>query len=408
MKRPFYGWIIALSAMVVLLVTNGLTISGLRVFDVSLLETFGWSRGALTFRDMLTFAIAGVLGPAAGALADRFGVKRLMYFGASLLLLLLVAYSRLQSSLGLYAIHVGLAAVLASCGLIVSIMLVSRWFVVRRGTALGLTVVGTSLGGMVFPPLGTWLIGRYGWRQAFVIEAAFPLLLLLLIALAVRESPRDLGLTALGADGDGVGSPGIEQRGLSYGAALRTPTFWALAFAAGTTFYAIMAAVAHLFLYGTDLGFSPQKAGSVLSAAFGMALVGKFGFGMLADYWNHKRVFLINLTFMLGGGILLATLKPSLLWPAVLLFGLGWGGLYTLLQLLAVGCFGLRAAGKVLGTITVMDAIGGGLGAWLTGLLYDRTGSYQVPFTVLAVLVLLALLAATRVRPEIEGSGAAG
>jgi len=406
MKRPFYGWIIALAAMVTLLITNGLTISGIRVFDVSLLETFGWSRGALTFRDLLTFAIAGALGPAAGALADRFGVRRLMFFGATLLLVLLFAYSRLTSTAGLYAIHIGLAAVLASCGLIVSIMLVSRWFVARRGTALGLTVVGTSLGGMFFPPLGTWLIERYGWRQAFAIEATFPLVLLLVIAVVVRESPRDVGLTALGADGDGVGSPGIEQRGLSYGAALRTPTFWALAFAAGTTFYAIMSAVAHLFLYGTDLGFSPQKAGSVLSAAFGMALVGKFGFGMLADYWDHKRVFLINLTFMLGGGVLLASLDPALLWPAVLLFGLGWGGLYTLLQLMTVGCFGLRSAGKILGTITVVDAVGGGLGAWLTGLLYDRTGDYRLPFTVLAGLVFLALLAATRVRPQIPGNDA--
>ena len=396
MRRPFYGWFIAGSAMVTLLITNGLTISGIRVFDVSLLESFGWSRGALTFRDFLTFAIAGLLGPAAGALADRFGVKRLMYFGAVLLLGLLLAYSRLQSTLGLYAIHVGFAVVLVSCGLIVSIMLVSRWFVAKRGTALGLTVVGTSLGGIFLPPLGTWLIQQYGWRQAFMIEALLPVVLILVIAVVVREFPADLGLEPLGAGGGG-GAP-IEQLGLSYAGALRTRTFWSLAFAAGTTFYAIMAAVAHLFLYGTDLGYSPQKAGAVLSLAFGMALIGKFGFGMLADYWDHKRVFLINLAVMLAGGILLATLKPALLWTAVILFGLGWGGLYTLIQLLTIECFGLRAAGKILGTITVVDAIGGGLGAWLTGLLYDRTGSYRLPFAVLATLVLLALLAATRVR----------
>ncbi len=400
MPKFFYGWMIAVSAMLVLFVTNGLIISGIRVFDTSLLETFGWSRGALTFRDFLTFAIAGSLGPFAGALADRFGVKRLMYFGATLLVVLLFAYSRLQSTAGLYAIHVGFAIVLVSCGLIVSILLVSRWFVTKRGTAIGLAVVGTSLGGMLFPQLGTWLIQNYGWRQAFVYEAMVPVLLILVIAIVVREFPADKSLTALGASRTSADSPSIQQQGLSYGEALRTPTFWALAFAAGTTFYAIMAAVAHLFLYGTDLGFSPQKAGSVLGLAFGMALIGKFSFGMLADQLNQKRVFLANLTIMLVGGILLATLEPRFFLPAVILFGLGWGGLYTLLQLLTIESFGLKAAGKILGTITVVDAIGGGLGSWVTGLLYDRTGSYQVPFTVLAVLVFLALLAATRVQPQ--------
>ena len=82
----------------------------------------------------------------------------------------------------------------------------------------------------------------------------------------------------------------------------------------------------------------------------------------------------------------------------MVLFGLGWGGLYTMLQLLTIENLGLRAAGKILGTITVLDAIGGGLGIWLTGLLYDRTGSYQLPFAVLVVLITLAMFAATQVR----------
>ncbi len=188
---------------------------------------------------------------------------------------------------------------------------------------------------------------------------------------------------------------------MSFSETLRTPTFWALAFVACTTFYAIMSVVAHLFLYGTDLGFTPQKAGSALSLAFGMALIGKFGFGLLADHWNQKGVFLINLGVMLLGAILLASLDPTLLWPAIALFGLGWGGLYTLLQLLTMNSFGLRAAGKILGTIAVVDAIGGGLGSWVTGLLYDRTGSYQVPFAALAVLVFLAMLAATRIKSQV-------
>lgn len=396
----FYGWFIAISSMLVLFTTNGLIISGLRVFDPSLLAEFGWSRAELTFRDFLTFAIAGALGPLAGALADRFGVRKLMAVGAALLAVCLVAYSKISSATQMYAIHVAFAVVLAACGLIVSIMLVSRWFIHKRGLAIGVTVVGTSLGGIFFPQFGNWMIARVGWRQTFVIETMFPFLLLVLIALVIREFPENKGLRALGAAEDGPTGGAHDLPGLAYGEALRTPTFWALAFVAMTTFYSIMAAVAHLFLYSTDLGFSAPQAGGVLSGAFGMALVGKFGFGWLADHMSQKRVFLGNLAIMFVGASLLASMRPNLLWPAVGLFGLGWGGLYSLLQLLTMESFGLRAAGKILGTITVMDAIGGGVGSWFTGLLYDRFGTYQVPFAVLAALVLTALLVATRIRPQ--------
>ena len=407
MKRFFYGWAIAGSAMLVLLITNGIIISGIRVFDQSLLETFDWSRGELTFRDFLTFALAGLLGPLAGALADRFGVRRLMSVGVVLLIVGLFLYSRLESVRQMYLIHILFAVVLVTSGLIVSIMLVSRWFVEKRGLAIGVTVVGTSLGGMFFPQLGTRMIERFGWRQAFAVEIIFPLLLLVVIVFLIREFPADKGLVALGAGDDGGGGrPSLPD--LTYREALRTPTFWALAFVAMTTFYSIMAAVAHLFLYTVELGFSPQRAGNVLSTAFGLALVGKFIFGWLGDHWDQKRILLGNLAVMFVGAVLLASLQTRLLWVAVALFGLGWGGLYTLLQLLTIESFGLRAAGKILGTITVVDAIGGGLGSWLTGVLYDRTGDYQVPFAVLAFLVLLALLAATQVRRRAPSTAVGG
>ncbi len=407
--KPFFGWFIALSAMTVLFVTNGMIIGGINVFDEALLEEFGWSRAALKFRDLLTFAIAGLLGPFAGAIADRFGVRRPMAVGATILLVCFLMYGRIQSSLHMYIVHVFLAVVLASCGLIVCVMLVSRWFKVHRGTAIGITLVGTSLGGMLLPPLGTFLIQRLGWRHAMMCEAVLPLLLLVVIAVVIRNAPEDKGLRPLG---EGAPEPDTEGAppgfsgltGLSYGEALRTGTFWALAFTAMATFYSILGAQAHLFLHLRDLEFTPQVASAGLSVLFGLALVGKFGFGYLADMLPHKAVFLGNLAVMLVGSVLLATMDVGLFWVAIVLFGLGWGGLYTLLQLLTVESLGLKAAGKILGTITVLDAIGGGLGIWLTGLLYDRTGSYQLPFVILVVLISLALVAATQVRRHVPVS----
>lgn len=393
----FYGWVIAVCALLSLLVSNGMTISGITAFDESLLKEFGWSRGGLKFRDLIQFALSGLLAPFAGALADRFGIKRLIMAGAGLLALCFLAYSRVSSLPMLYGIHVVIAAVLSLAGLVVSVLLVSRWFVKKRGTAIGLALVGTSLGGVLLPPLGAALIANYGWRTAFLIEALIPLGLLVLIGVLVKDSPADMGLSPLGAD-TAAGAPTAALSGMSYGDALRTRTFWAIALCAMTTFYSILGVQSHLVLHLRGLGFTPAAAAGGLSMMYVAGLIGKFLFGYLADILDRKMVFVGNVTVMLLGSLCLSSMNPALFWPFVVLFGFGWGGLYTLLQLLTMDSFGLKAGGKILGTITVLDALGGGLGPWVSGVLFDKTGNYQASFMVVSGLITLALLIAFTLR----------
>lgn len=396
--RLFYGWVIVGLALLALLVTNGLTIGGLTVFDEVLLKEFGWSRGSLKFRDLLQFGVAGLLGPLAGALADRFGVRPLMLFGAALLGTAFALYARIGSLGAMYGIHLLFAVALATCGLAINVLLVSRWFVAKRGTAIGLTLVGTSLGGILLPPLNYALIQSLAWRNAFLAVAALPLALVALVFFLARESPAAMGLEPLGSATGGSSGSGVAASGMDFVPALRTWSFWVLALSAMMTFYSILGVSAHLFLHLRALGFEPAAAARGIGALFAMGLLGKFVFGGLADILDRKLVFVLNLTVMLLGSLCLASLRPSLFWPFLVLFGFGWGGLYTMLQLLTVDCFGLKAAGKILGAITVLDALGGGLGPWVTGVLYDRTGSYQLSFTVVSGLILLALATGATLR----------
>lgn len=400
--RFFYGWVIATCCFLVLLVTNGTIISGITAFDAALLEEFGWSRGTLKFRDLLTFMLAGLLAPLGGVLADRFGVRPLMLTGALLLSASNYGYARITSEHGMYVAHVLYAGVLVSCGLLVSVLLTSRWFVARRGTALGFVIVGTSLGGVLFPVINTWLIGAYGWRTAMLWLTVPPLVLFALITVLVRETPADMGLKPYGYESANLPHDHVPHlTGMHYGEALRTVTFWALAVAAMCTFFGILGAQAHLILHLRGIGLSPQQAASGLSLLFLCGLVGKFFFGWLADLYDKRLVLLLNLVVMFAGSVALASMAPAAVWPAILLFGFGWGGIYTLLQVLCMSSFGLRAGGRILGTITVLDAIGGGLGIWLTGLLYDRTGSYALPFAIIAAAVGVALVAGFLVNPNL-------
>ena len=406
MKR-YYPWLMALLGMMVLMVSNGLIVTGLTVFDESLLNEFGWSRGELKLRDLITLVLAGWMAPFLGAVIDRVGPRKLILAGLALLSILYAAYANIHSLIHIYLIHVGFAAVLVAAGLNVVVIFVSQWFHTNRGTAIGIALVGTSLGGMVFPKLGVHMMQSMDWRTAFLWQAAVPLVAMLVAYLFAR-SPRPGGILPWGADkmvaATGAAPVGVGGRpDLTYSQALRTRTFWALSITAMATFFSIMAASANLFLHMRDLGFTPQQAGNGLGVMFGLAMVGKFVFGMLGDLFPAKRVFLFNLAIMAFGALILMTMRADLLWYALILFGLGWGGLYTMIQLLAVTAFGLSAAGKILGTITLLDATTAGLGIWLAARIFDVTGSYKPAFQLIFVLIVLALLAATLVRDERSG-----
>ncbi|MFH7042260.1 MFS transporter [Paucibacter sp. JuS9] len=398
-KTSYRPWLMLAFAMLMLLVSNGMILSGLSAFDKSLLAEFGWNRGTLKARDLITLLATGLAAPFIGAVIDRIGVRRLILVGAAVLSLAYYLYSRVGSPMEVYGIHLLFAIVLVGCGLNVGVILVSNWFEAKRGTALGIAIMGTSVGGMIFPPLITQLVSSQGWRAAFVTLAAVPAVLLVLAALVVRSRPADVGELAFGAGtASKAGAPQGLSSGLSFGEALRTPTFWILCFTACMTFYAMMSAMAHLFLHMQDLGFAPPVAAKALSLMFGLALVGKLVFGALSDWLDQKLVYLANLAVMLSGAVALATLKVDWVWIAVGLFGLGWGGMYTMLQLQAINAFGLKAAGKVLGTLVMVEAIGGGVGIFATGVLFDIHKNYQLAFGLICVLLTLSLLASTRVK----------
>ena len=439
-NNRLYPWFIAVFAAIALMVSNGQTISGLSVYDVEFINEFGWSRGEIKLRDMVTLLLAGLAAPFVGVLLDRYGVRRCMLAGWAVLILSYFAYSRLGSLAGLYLIHAAFALVLVVCGLNAAVILVSKWFIRYRGTAIGIALMGTSMGGIVFPQYGTAMIGLLDWRGAFAWGSLFPAVLLLITWFAVREAPPPVrpaanagaaggapesdtddaagaaadadarSSTVAGASGAATDFPaggnplaGREPPpggdGVSFATALRSPTFWALAVIAMTTFYTVLGVQAHIFLYMSDAQFDARTATNAVSLFFFCALVGKFAFGLVSDFLDPRKVFFGNILVMLIGSLILVRMDIALIWIAVVTFGLGWGGVYTVLQLTVMNTFGTRDAGKILGTITVLDATGGGLGIWLTGVIYDATGSYETPFLIFAALILTALAALTRVRP---------
>lgn len=394
-------WLIAGIGCIVLVVSNGMAVSGLSVFDESILNEFGWNRAEFKFGGMVTFGVSALLSPFGGAILDRVGVKKSLLFGWFLLMATYTGYSHIDSLTDLYIVHALLGVVLIFCGLNPAIIMVSSWFKTKRGTAIGITLIGTSLGGIVFPQYGTAMMNVMGWRETFQWAVIFPLIMFFIVLLLVEDKPSENDSPAQSTMPESA-EYGAESASLSYSEAIKTRAFWALTAIAMTTFYTVLAVQAHLFLYLRDLQLSASSATNAISLFFGCAMLGKLIFGYLADYIHFKKVFIGNIIVMLLGSVCLALMNTHLIWFAIIAFGLGWGGVYTTLQLSAVNCFGLQSAGKILGTIAVLDCFGGGLGIWLTGVLYTQYSNYQVAFIVFVVLVTIALLLVPQIKQPIK------
>lgn len=368
--------------------TNTMINAGLTVYDEALLTDFGWSLGELKLRDTINFLGASMLVVGVGILIDRVGYKPPLMFGLLLLAGVYFFYSFISSLSHIYILHGLLAMVLASAGNMVGIIAAVSLMPSRRGLAVGITLAGSSIGGIFIPPLATWLIQSNGWREAMRIEAIIPLLILVLITLLLhnRIAGKDKKESLEHADG------------VEYQVAIRTPQFVCIAIAAGLSFFCVVAVVSHLFLYMRSLNFSMHAAGLAISLYSFVGLAGKLFTGWLCDQRSPFMLLRANMVLMLAG-LLGMFYMPVYIWIFVGLTALGWGGLHTLFNFVLLELFGMRAAGKINSTVSVVQSAGAGFGAAVTGWMYDLRGDYSLAFIMISTMMLAVCLLSIGIRP---------
>lgn len=375
---------IVLMSAAVLFVNNGFIVTGITAFDSELLTRFHVSVGALKLRDTFTFGTVAVAGPLAGYLLDRIGLKPLMVIGMLLMAIGMAMYSRADDIYALYAIHILFGLCLVTAGLFANVILVAASTNRHRGLSIGFIIAGSSFGQAIAPRINDLLAMNLGWRHALLVDAVTPLLIIPGILLIF---PRLKGSTSFESDDPNV--PGV-----TYKAALTHRNFWLLSITAAIGFCVQLGVVTNMVLFvERDLRLGGAAASGAVFLLFISALTSQIGAGFLADRFGSRIVHVTSLVIMACGCACLTMGTPGWMWIGALLFGLGWGGNYSLIQLLTSNLFLGPAIGRIMGTIAVIESVGAASGPYAIGALYDSAGTYSVPFGISTVLILLCVLA---------------
>jgi MFS family permease len=390
-KENNYGWAIVFVATLALVVSNGLTTLGIAVFSKPIRDEFvsagivpqNEAESMIAAAGYLTFLLAGFISPLTGFLIKRVSLKWLMAAGCVLLGGALLLHAQATSVGAVYTARILMGVSLGFVGVLPSVVLVSSWFDKMRGLALGITVTGTSIGGVVIPLIATPLLINYGWRNAMMLVSLLVWVVLLpLVLLLVRNSPKKV-----------VKDDEMEP-GVSLSNALVTPAFWVLALCAMAIFYSIFMTTQQFILYlqTPRIGVTPLVAGYFLSVLFAVSVGGKFFFGFLSDRIQPQRVMLVCCAVMFASTFILFGLSQMNAILFIILFGFGYGGSFVLLQLLVAEFFGRREYGKILGVIVMIETIGAAIGGKVTGALADADGGdYTRAFYGVIVSTGLAL-----------------
>ena len=439
-KRIFYGYFVVAASAFALFVSMGAR-NGLGVF-IKPMEADGlWeNRAAIGAVIALGTLVNALTQPFLGRMYDRYGGR--IVISASLIVLgvstITLAFTDSYGPafnigiginfFGIFSYHLfdltntllymlliySMVMSTASSGvsLVTVHAMLSKWFYRNRGMALSTATAGTSLGGFLLTPFTGSLIWYSDWRFAWVALGLFVILLALPLAIIImRDSPREVGEVPDGNDSEGaptravIHEPETPLQTNNWKDALRSAPFWQLSgayFVCGVTTIIISA---HFVPFAEDLGISPVMAAWAFGVTQGLNFFGVIGAGILSDRFSRKNLlgtiyfirFLAYVMLVLPGFAKMlwgVSIPPSIgIWSFAVLAGMSWLATPPLTSSLTADIYGVRNIGTLNGLSTMSHQIGGSLSVFMAAILYDITGTYEIPFAIAGLFLLGATLA---------------
>jgi len=437
------------TAFAALFAIVGLALYGLPLYYDFMVRELGWSRTMVTSGNAISKLVVGPLfGFAAGWIVDRFGPRRLMMAGILMAGGALIGLGATSLAGAFYFFYFFNALGYVCGGPLPCQVLVSRWFDKTRGKVMGIAYLGIGVGGAIVPLLAAWMTAHVGWRMSLQLLGGLVVLIALPLAYFVRESPDedarlkpsrsesharlkpsryedakpsrdedakrshyedakpsrdddDAGrLTPLRLDDNGASRATVARRlqpSASIPEILRTPAFYLLAIGSMCSIAAVGGTNQHLKLFlSLDRGYSQADAAGIISLVLTISIIGRLLMGWLADRMPRKHVMLLIYVLVAAAiPLLMVRAAPGAapMYAFAAVFGLGLGGEYLIIPLMAGELFGIGVLGRVMGIVLTADGVAEATAPMLVGYMRDRTGSYNTGFFVLVTIALVGAAA---------------
>jgi len=395
----FYGYICVAAAATVMMLTFG-SLYSFGVFFKPFLAEFGWSRAETSGAFSLSFFLQGLMGIPMGRLNDRFGPRFVttlcgIFLGGGFVLMSLI-----REVWQFYFLY-GVIIAIGVSGSIAMMAIPSRWFVKRRGVMTGIVISGVGLGTVIMPPVATWLINAFNWRNSYVIIGFAVLAMMVIAGLFLKKEPKQIGLVPYG-DGSVRSSKALNTSGVdfSFSSALRTWQFWVLGILFSFHTFCVQTIMAHVALHAQGVGLSAESAAGIISIVGAASIVGRLLMGIIVDRIGSRPV--LTVSFFIKTAALIWLIFARADWMFVVfaaVFGLGYGGAAVGITPMVADLFGLSALSLILAGAGFIGTCGAASGPVIAGRIFDVTGSYFWAFMVCVALSLVGSIMTMFMRP---------
>jgi MFS family permease len=322
--------------------------------------------------------IGPVFGFLAGWLVDRFGPRSLLIAGTLMAGLALLGLGSIATLPWFYFFYLLNALGYVCGGPLPCQVLVSRWFVKARGKAMGFAYLGIGVGGACVPWVSRFLVERFGWHRALQGLGLLIITISVPLAVFVRDA------APLAKAQSEVTSADVKN-------AFKTLSFMLLVIGSMCSIAAVSGTQQSLKLFlSLDRHYTQSQAAQVLSLVLGFSIIGRLVMGWLADRFDKKYVMLLIYLLVAGAiPLIFVARHPMTTSIAAAIFGVGLGGDYMIIPLIAAEIFGVQILGRLMGVLLSAGGIAEALAPWWIGHLRDSTGSYSYGCIVLVGMALL-------------------
>jgi sugar phosphate permease len=362
----------------------GISFYGLPLFYDFWVHDYGWSRAVVTSGNAFGKIIIVLFAFIAGWIIDRMGPRRVMLAGIMMGGVALIGLSMVTAMWQFYFFYLLNALGYMCGGPLPNQVLISRWFDKARGKAMGIAYLGIGIGGMLVPHFAKRLNIAFGWHESLMLLGILMIVLALPMVLFVKDNPEG-------------NSKDVRQQEpkIPLNSILKSWPFYLLLIGSMCSIGAVSGTSQNLKLFFIiDLKFTQEHALNIISLILAASLVGRLLMGWLADRIPKKYVMILIYSLIAGSiSLLFIVNRPGIIYLFAFIFGIGLGGDYMIIPLMAAELFGVRVMGRIMGIILTADGLGEGLSPMLVGWLRDRGGSYSFGFLALIALALIGTVA---------------